>query len=66
MARRIAIRIYERITALIRAPHAGRKGRLEDTRELVISGLPFQVIYRVRADVIEVDRILHGAQQWPV
>jgi toxin ParE1/3/4 len=35
------------------------------TRELVISGLPYLVVYRIRGDVIEITRILHGAQRWP-
>jgi plasmid stabilization system protein ParE len=27
--------------------------------------LPYIAIYRVRAEVIEIARILHGAQKWP-
>jgi plasmid stabilization system protein ParE len=30
-----------------------------------LSGSPFLAIYRVRKDVIEIARILHGAQKWP-
>jgi len=33
--------------------------------ELVLSGSSFLAIYRVRKDVIEIARILHGAQRWP-
>jgi hypothetical protein len=32
---------------------------------MVFSGLPFLAVYRVREDVIVLDRILHGAQKWP-
>lgn len=32
-------------------------------REIVFSGLPFLAV--VREDVIEINRILHGAQKWP-
>lgn len=48
-------------------PHAGRQGRVKNTRELVIGGLPFVVIYReyVTANRIEILRVLHEAQQWP-
>ena len=48
-------------------PHAGRQGRVKNTRELVIDGLPFIVIYRehVTANCIEILRVLHEAQQWP-
>lgn len=48
-------------------PRAGRQGRVKSTRELVIEGLPFIVIYReqVSANSIEILRVLHEAQQWP-
>ena len=46
-------------------PYAGRIGRVKDTRELVIDGIPFTVIYRVKLSDIQVLRVLHDAQQWP-
>jgi len=64
-ARRIALAIYQGIGALIQFPQRGRPGRKPNTRELVFLGLPFLAVYRIREDVIEIDRILHGAQRWP-
>jgi plasmid stabilization system protein ParE len=48
-------------------PRAGRQGRLKNTRELVIDGDPFIVIYResISTNTVEVLRVLHDAQQWP-
>jgi len=48
-------------------PRAGRQGRLKNTRELVIDGVPFIVIYRenINTQCIEVLRVLHDTQQWP-
>ncbi len=48
-------------------PRAGRQGRLKNTRELVIDGVPFIVIYRenISTNCIEILRVLHDAQQWP-
>lgn len=48
-------------------PRAGRQGRVKNTRELVIEGLPFIVIYREHetTNCIEILRVLHEAQQWP-
>jgi len=48
-------------------PRAGRQGRLKNTRELVVDGLPFIVIYRERVgtNYVEILRVLHDAQQWP-
>jgi toxin ParE1/3/4 len=48
-------------------PRAGRQGRLKNTRELVIDGAPFIVIYRenIITSTVEILRALHDAQQWP-
>lgn len=43
----------------------GRPGRIESTRERVISGLPYIVCYAVTEDVVTVLRVLHGRQRWP-
>jgi len=64
-ARRVALSIHEGIDLLARFPEYGRTGRKPDTRELVFSGLPYIAIYRIHKEVIEILRILHGAQIWP-
>jgi len=62
-AQKTALRIYEGIAVLVQFPHRGRRGRKLGTRELVLLGTPFVVIHRIREDVIEITRILHGAQK---
>jgi toxin ParE1/3/4 len=64
-ARRVALRIHEGVGSLTLFPRRGRSGRKPNTRELVFPGLPFLAVYRIREDVIEISRILHGAQRWP-
>ncbi len=64
-ARKVALRLYERVSSLSQFPHVGRPGKKNGTRELVMHGLPFLAIYRVDKDAVEVIRILHGAQRWP-
>jgi toxin ParE1/3/4 len=64
-ARRVALAIYECADSLKEMPYRGRKGRKPNTREMMISGLPFLIIYRVGKEAAEIVRILHGAQQWP-
>ena len=61
-------RIHEQLGQLIEHPNIGRPGRVGKTRELVISRTPFIVVYRVRprAKRIELIRLLHGSQQWPL
>lgn len=65
IAHRVGLAVYRSINALQRLPNRGRPGRKEDTRELVLTNLPYIVVYRVRTGVVEIVRILHGAQNWP-
>lgn len=53
------------VSYLAEHPNIGRAGRLEGTRELVVSGTPFVVVYWVRKGGIQVLRILHHARSWP-
>ncbi|MGO4436496.1 type II toxin-antitoxin system RelE/ParE family toxin [Rhizobium sp. RAF56] len=57
-------RIEDQVQRLIAHPHSGRIGRVEGTRELVVSHTPFVVIYLL-TDAVELVRVLHGAQAWP-
>jgi len=54
--------IFERVEQLVTFPHRGRMGREEDTRELVLSPLPYIVVYRVKDSAVEILHIYHGAQ----
>ncbi|MCB9385869.1 MAG: type II toxin-antitoxin system RelE/ParE family toxin [Bryobacterales bacterium] len=63
-ASNVAREIFDHVERLTQYPHLGRPGRRDGTRELVIPGLPYLAIYRLRNGVIEVGRILHGAQNW--
>ena len=64
-AHRLVRSIYEAPETLLSFPHRGRPGKKAGTRELVLSPLPWIVVYAVRDDVVNVVRILHGAQRWP-
>ena len=46
-------------------PSAGRPGDVEHTREIVVPGLPYIVVYRELPDRMEVLRVRHGAQLYP-
>jgi plasmid stabilization system protein ParE len=45
-ANRVARAIYDAVQSLRTMPYRGRSGRLENTRELVIAGLPYIVFIR--------------------
>ncbi|MGA2538979.1 MAG: type II toxin-antitoxin system RelE/ParE family toxin [Terracidiphilus sp.] len=66
---RAAISVDQRIQSCVenlqRFPEMGRAGRVEGTRELVISRTSYIAAYRIFGDTIRILRVLHGAQQWP-
>jgi toxin ParE1/3/4 len=43
-------------------PERGRPGLIEGTRELVVFGA-YVVVYRIRAEMVEIVRVWHAAQQ---
>lgn len=57
--------IYKAPSGLLTFPQRGRHGRKNGTRELVLSPLPYIIVYRIADDAIHILRILHGAQKWP-
>ena len=64
-ARRTVSRVEDAVGQLALHPSRGRAGRVVGTRELVVSGTPFIVPYRVRADSVEILTVLHAARRWP-
>ncbi|MFQ5776099.1 MAG: type II toxin-antitoxin system RelE/ParE family toxin [Kiloniellaceae bacterium] len=42
-------------------PESAPPGRVPGTRELVVTGTPYVVVYRVEASAVVVLRLLHGA-----
>lgn len=55
----------ERQTEVLRTfPDVGRSGRIEETRELVITGLPYIICYAADSETVTILRVLHGRQQW--
>lgn len=57
--------VEEKVRALSTNSAIGRPGRVDGTRELVITGMPYIVPYRVRADYVEILAVLHAARKWP-
>ena len=59
------IEVAEKV--LLEHSSAGRSGRVKGTRELVITGTPFVIIYRLKMQLsqVQVLRVLHYARQWP-
>lgn len=53
------------VLRLAEQPRSGRPGRVRGTRELVVSGTPYVIAYRVEPKAVVILRLLHGAQKWP-
>jgi toxin ParE1/3/4 len=64
-ARGVIHRIESAVNTLRAHPEIGRSGRVEGTRELVISGTPFIVAYRIAENRVEILAVIHGARRWP-
>jgi toxin ParE1/3/4 len=62
---RIRATIRNAVEQLADHPHLGRPGRVEGTRELVIAGTPFIVVYRVHNNRVRILSVIHGARRWP-
>jgi addiction module RelE/StbE family toxin len=64
-ASRVVAAIWQKAETLGTYPLLGRVGRVQGTRELVISGTPYLVAYRVRGRQVAILAVFHGAQRWP-
>lgn len=57
--------ILRAVEGLLQFPKRGKPGRVKGTRELVVLGLPYVVVYLFGESRIVILRVLHGAQNWP-
>ena len=64
-ARRMLEVLRAKVGALEAAPYLGRAGRVEGTRELVITGTPYLAVYRVMPEGVQILTLVHGARNWP-
>ena len=65
VAYRLVQTIREQTEKLTEYPHSGRSGRVQGTRELIISGTPYLIAYRAQNEWIDVLAVLHSSRQWP-
>jgi len=46
-------------------PALGRAGRISGTRELVVAGVPYVVVYTVSGSTVQIAAVIHTVRQWP-
>jgi toxin ParE1/3/4 len=64
-AERLIRQLFDAPSSLKRFPRRGRAGKKQGTLELVMSSLPYVIVYQVRRDTVHIVRILHTSQDWP-
>jgi toxin ParE1/3/4 len=64
-AAQLVRKIFDASSSLKTFPNRGRVGKVEGTRELVVSSLPYIIVYQVTGATLHIVRILHCAQDWP-
>lgn len=64
-AYKLALDLTDRANRLLsQNPMMGRTGRAKGTREFVVSGTAYIVVYRV-TDQVEILAVVHAAREWP-
>ena len=63
-ARKVALRIWDGSQMLALQPNLGRPGRVQNTRELVISDLPYILPYSQKGNTIYILRVMHTSMMW--
>jgi len=58
-------KIIEAAQMLTDYPTIGKRGRERGTRELVVAGLPYIVIYAVQHEKLVILRVLHTSMKYP-
>jgi toxin ParE1/3/4 len=58
-------RVMSAVERLEQFPNMGRAGRVGGSRELVVTGTPFVVAYRLKAESVQILAVLHAARKWP-
>ncbi len=61
-AERVFYAISDSVSRLGDYPNIGHVGRVPDTRELSVTGLPYIVVYEVSAEAVTVLAVFHGAR----
>ena len=64
-AQDLARRILAAAESLLDMPLIGRKGRSRATREKPVAGTPFILVYRLKAERVQILRVYHGHRRWP-
>lgn len=61
----VVARILSSVERLDRFPASGRSGSVPETREIVVPGLPYIVVYTLAEGLVTIVGVFHGAREYP-
>lgn len=61
---RLRVRIHDAVRHLGDFPSIGRGGEIAGTKELVVPGLRFLIVYRLGPETVDILRVLHTSTNW--
>jgi addiction module RelE/StbE family toxin len=62
----MVFRIHQAVTVNLKAhPQMGKKGRVPGTRELVLAGTPYLLVYVLKEPELHIITLLHTSRRWP-
>ncbi len=64
-ATKVVAAIRHATERLLSFPESGRPGRLPNTRELRVPGLPFFLPYTVLRNRVVILAVIHSSRRWP-
>ena len=63
---RVAKHLRDSASKVIANPYIGRAGTLAGTRELVVSNIPYILVYQLSDNEIQILRVVHTSRFWPM
>ena len=64
LAHATALKLYNGAQSLRKFPRRGRIGQLAGTRELVMTPLPYIIVYQVEEQTVRIARVVHTSENW--
>jgi len=61
----VALKIKASADSLAHNPELGRPGRVANTRELIIAGLPYILPYTIKKKQVCILAVMHNSRKWP-
>lgn len=64
-AHKVYMQIIQNVQLLSRFPNIGRKGRVRNTREFIVRGYPYIIVYYIEVQELYIMAIYHTSRKWP-